>query len=111
MNDAHCHFFSTPFFAGLGRQLKGGQAPPANRTITFAEGLTVKDLAEKLDIRVMDVLATLLRKRLMLTINSPLDAETVITIAREFGAEVRLRSFGENPADVDVLAAADERAP
>jgi hypothetical protein len=23
INDAHCHFFSTPFFAGLGRQLHG----------------------------------------------------------------------------------------
>jgi predicted TIM-barrel fold metal-dependent hydrolase len=29
LHDAHCHFFSTPFFAGLGRQLEGlGEAAP-----------------------------------------------------------------------------------
>ena len=111
LNDAHCHFFSTPFFAALGRQLKSVDAPPATRTITLAEGVTVKDLADKLDLRVKDVLARLLMKRLMLTINSTLDAETATAIAREFGAEVRLRGFGENPTNIDVLAAADERAP
>jgi len=111
VNDAHCHFFSTPFFAALGRQLKGVEAPPVTRTITFTEGVTVKDLADKLDLRVKDVLARLLMKRLVLTINSTLDAESATTIAHEFGAEVRLRSLGENPTDVDVLAAADERAP
>jgi predicted TIM-barrel fold metal-dependent hydrolase len=31
MNDAHCHFFSTPFFAALGRQLKSaGDGAPAD---------------------------------------------------------------------------------
>ena len=44
--------------------------PPVTRTITLAEGMTVKDLADKLDLRVKDVLAKLLMKRLMLTINS-----------------------------------------
>src|SRR5947208_11922458 len=111
LNDAHCHFFSTPFFAALGRQLKGVEAPPVTRTITLDEGVTVKDLADKLDLRVRDVLAKLLMKRLMLTINSILDAETASTISREFGAEVRRRGFGDNPTDVDVPAAADERAP
>ena len=31
--------------------------PPISRTITLAEGMTVKDLADKLDVRVKDVLA------------------------------------------------------
>jgi translation initiation factor IF-2 len=71
-------------------------APPAiTRSITLAEGMTVKDLADKLDIRVKDVLAKLLMKRLMLTINSTLDPDTATMIAREFGAEVQLRSFEE----------------
>ncbi len=58
------------------------------RTITLAEGMTVKDLADKLDIRVKDVLAKLLMKRLMMTINSTLDTETATMLAREFGADV-----------------------
>jgi len=69
--------------------------PPVTRNITLAEGMTVKDLADKLDIRVKDVLAKLLMKRLMMTINSTLDTETATMIAREFGADVQMRSFEE----------------
>ncbi len=69
--------------------------PPVTRTITLAEGMTVKDLADKLDLRVKDVLSKLLMKRLMLTINSTLDTETATMIAREFGADVQMRSFEE----------------
>jgi translation initiation factor IF-2 len=71
------------------------------RTITLAEGMTVKDLADKLDLRVKDVLAKLLMKRLMLTINSTLDTETATMIAREFGADVTMRSFEEELLQVD----------
>ena len=35
--------------------------PPISRTITLAEGMTVKDLADKLDVRVKDVLGKLSR--------------------------------------------------
>jgi translation initiation factor IF-2 len=77
-------------------------APPAiTRNITLAEGMTVKDLADKLDIRVKDVLAKLLMKRLMMTINSTLDTETATMIAREFGADVQMRSFEEELLQVD----------
>jgi translation initiation factor IF-2 len=69
--------------------------PPITRTITLAEGMTVKDLADKLDVRVKDVLAKLLMKRMMMTINSTLDMETAKDIAREFGAEIEMRSFEE----------------
>ena len=54
--------------------------PPIPRTITLAEGMTVKDLADKLDLRVKDVLAKLLMKRMMLNINSTLDTETAMMI-------------------------------
>jgi translation initiation factor IF-2 len=69
--------------------------PPVTRTITLAEGMTVKDLADKLDLRVKDLLAKLLNKRLMMTINSTLDTETATMLAREFGADVQMRSFEE----------------
>ncbi len=69
--------------------------PPVTRTITLAEGMTVKELADKLDVRAKDVLGKLLMKRLMMTINSTLDTETATMLAREFGADVQLRSFEE----------------
>ena len=76
--------------------------PPITRTITLAEGMTVKDLAEKLDVRVKDVLAKLLMKRMMMTINSTLDMESAKDIAREFGAEIEMRSFEEELVSAEV---------
>ena len=79
--------------------------PPITRTITLAEGMTVKDLADKLEMRVKDVLAKLLMKRMMMTINSTLDIETAKDIAREFGAEVEMRSFEEELVSAEAVDA------
>jgi translation initiation factor IF-2 len=84
--------------------------PPVTRTITLAEGMTVSDLAVKLDVKAKDVLKKLMDKRMMMTINSTLDTDTASMIAREFGADVKMQSFEEellqvesedaNPADL-----------
>src|SRR3981189_1204519 len=75
--------------------------PQITRNITLGEGITVKDLADKLEIRPKEVLAKLLMKRLMMTINQTLDTETATMIAREFGAEVQMRSFEEELTQID----------
>jgi translation initiation factor IF-2 len=89
--------------------------PPVTRTITLAEGMTVKDLADKLDVRVKDLLGKLLMKRLMMTINSTLDTETATMLAREFGADVQMRSFEEELLQTDAEVGRQEdivtRAP
>ena len=75
--------------------------PPITRTISLAEGMTVKDLAEKLGLRAKDVLKKLIERRLMLTINTTLDNETATMVAREFGADVEMRSFEEEMVAVE----------
>jgi len=70
------------------------------RTITLAEGMTVKDLSDKLDIRAKDILKKLLDRRIMMTINTTLDMETATSLAREFGADVKMRSFEEEVLEV-----------
>ena len=89
--------------------------PPVTRAISLAEGMTVKDLAEKLDLRAKDVLKKLIERRLMLTINTTLDDETATMVAREFGADVEMRSFEEEMVAVESNAVQDEdlvpRAP
>ncbi len=89
--------------------------PPVTRTITVAEGMTVKDLAEKLEVRAKDVLKKLIEKRLMMTINTTLDPDTATMIAREFGADVKMRSFEEEMVVVEAEVARPEdiipRAP
>ena len=81
--------------------------PPITRAITLAEGLTVKDLADKLEVRTKDVLKKLLDKRIMMTLNTTLDIETATMIAREFGAEVQVRTFEEELLEVE----AEETTP
>ncbi len=89
--------------------------PPISRTITLAEGMTVKDLADKLDVRVKDVLAKLLMKRIMMTINSTIDMDTARDLAREFGAQIEMRSFEEELVSEEAEASRPEdvgaRAP
>jgi len=77
------------------------ELPPVSRTITLAEGMTVKDLADKLDVRVKDVLKSLLDRRLMMTINSTIDIDMAREVARQFGAEVQTRSFEEELIEVE----------
>ncbi len=79
--------------------------PPITRTITFSEGMTVKDLADRLDIRVKDALKALLDRRLMMTINTAIDLETAKMLAASFGAEIETRSFEQ-----EIVAESDKAA-
>jgi translation initiation factor IF-2 len=75
--------------------------PPVTRTITLAEGMTVADLATKLDIKAKDVLKKLMERRMMMTINSTLDNDTAALVARDFGADVKMQSFEEEMLQVE----------
>ena len=89
--------------------------PPITKLITLAEGMSVKDLADKLEVKAKDVLKKLMDRRMMMTINSTLDAETAHTVARDFGAEVLIRSFEEEVVDLEAETSKPEemvaRAP
>ena len=81
--------------------------PPITRTITATEGMTVKDLADRLEVKPKDVLKKLIERRVMMTINTTLDSETATMIAREFGADVKMRTFEEEM----VVIEAEETQP
>src|SRR5947207_5943112 len=71
---------------------------PITRSITITEGISVKDLAEKLGIRAKDLIARLLSRGVFATINQTLDAELASEMARFFGAETNVISFEEQTA-------------
>ena len=81
----------------------GAQIPaeplPITRTITVTEGISVKDLAEKLEIRGKDLIATLLMRGVFVTVNQSLDAELVKDVARQFGADTQVISFEDQMAN------------
>ena len=71
---------------------------PITRSITIAEGISVKDLAEKLEVRAKDLIARLLMKGVMATVNQSLDYELAKDLARHFGAESQAISFEDQTA-------------
>ena len=81
----------------------GAQIPaeplPITRTITVTEGISVKDLAEKLGVRGKDLIATLLLRGVFVTVNQSLDGELVKDVARQFGADTSVITFEDQMAN------------
>jgi translation initiation factor IF-2 len=88
------------------RMVVSNEPMPITRNITITEGISVKDLAEKLDIRVKDVISRLLGRGVFATVNQTLDAELASEMARFFGAETNVITFEEQASkDIDAAAA------
>ncbi len=80
------------------RMIVNNEPAPITRNITITEGISVKDLAEKLGIRAKDVIARLVVRGVFATINQTLDAELASEMARFFGAETEVITFEEQAA-------------
>ena len=88
--------------AGVGErrtaQIERAPAPVARepREITITEGVTVRDLAEKLDVRAKDVLKILLDRGVFASINQALDTQTATSLAQAFNGTVNVITFEED---------------
>src|SRR5580693_3169359 len=65
------------------------------RALTVTEGITVRELAEKLDIRAKDLLKTLLDRGVFASINQALDVPTATSLAEAFNGVVQVVTFEE----------------
>ena len=74
------------------RQVEAGP-PPINREITISEGITVKELCEKLDVKAALVMKKLMDRSIFATINQTLDSKLATEVAREFGASTATVSY------------------
>jgi len=85
---------------------------PITRSITITEGISVKDLAEKLGVRAKDLIARLLGRGVFATINQTLDAELASEMSRFFGADTNVITFEEQAAKevADAAATGEEGA-
>ncbi len=94
------------------RMVVSNEPLPITRSITITEGISVKDLAEKLEIRAKDLISRLLARGVFATINQTLDAELASEMARFFGADTNVITFEEQTAkEIDAAASAEESAP
>ena len=81
-----------------GRGVAVAVAPPeprAPREVTLTEGITIRELAEKLDIRAKDLLKNLLDRGVFASINQALDVQTATDLAQSFNGVVSVVSFEE----------------
>jgi translation initiation factor IF-2 len=88
--------------------------PP--RKITLSEGVTVKELSEKMsDVKSRDVMKALITRGVMATVNQSLEPKLAIEVAREFGYEAAIQSFEDEIVQVQAVESKPEdlvpRAP
>src|SRR6266403_859729 len=69
--------------------------PRAPRDVTITEGITIRELAEKLDVRAKELLKTLLDRGVFASINQALDVPTATTLAEAFSGVVSVVSLEE----------------
>jgi len=80
--------------------------PP--RRITLSEGVTVKELGEKMeDVKSRDIIKALITRGIMATVNQSLEPSLAVEICREFGYEATIQSF----EDEIVQVGTDEAKP
>src|SRR5579872_1243887 len=77
----------------VNRRMEPAAPPPIDREITIAEGITVKELSEKLNVKANLVLKKLIDRKIFATINQTLDVKTAEDISREFGASTNKVSY------------------
>ncbi len=88
--------------------------PP--RRITLTEGVTVKELSDKMsDVKSRDIIKALITRGVMATVNQSLEPALATEIAREFGYEAAIQSFEEELVQVQAVESKPEdlvpRAP
>src|SRR5882672_5477684 len=85
--------------AGAGdRRAAAVIAPPEPREpreVTITEGTTIRELAEKLDVRAKELLKVLLDKGIFASINQALDVPTATQLAESFNGIISVVSFEE----------------
>jgi translation initiation factor IF-2 len=77
----------------VARKYQAFEPPPIDRSITIAEGVTVKELSEKLGIKGNMVVKRLLERKIFATINQTLDVKLAEELARDFGASTNKVSY------------------
>ena len=66
------------------------------RDIVLTEGVTVKELSERMEVKARDVLRALIHRGMMVTINQPLDTEVAQQVAQDFNCNAEIISFEED---------------
>jgi translation initiation factor IF-2 len=79
--------------------------PAPTGPVFFTEGVSVKEVSEKLGVLARDIQRLLMQRGILATVNQTLDASTAVQIAKEIGVEAAVVSFEE---ELDLSRSAKE---
>ncbi len=82
--------------------------PEVFKEITITEGVTIKELSEKMDRKAKDLISRLLAKGIFANINQPLDTKIASEVCKEFGFDAKIVSFEEQVAREEAEVAVAE---
>ncbi|MBI1999985.1 MAG: translation initiation factor IF-2 [candidate division NC10 bacterium] len=89
-------------------------AAPVAKVLRVGEGMTPKELAEKMSATASDVIKRLIKLGVLTTINTPIDPDTIIKVAEQFGYGVERASpeeLVEEPVEGEDPSLLRPRAP
>jgi translation initiation factor IF-2 len=92
--------------AGAGRTAHVEPVAPVQReprALTITEGITVRELAEKLDIRAKELLKNLLDRGVFASINQALDVTMATNLAESFNGVVQVVTFEEQVVKEEMI--------
>ena len=99
----------------MARREQSFAPPPIDREITIAEGVTVKELSEKLGVKANLVIKKLVEKKIFATINQTMDVKMAEDLARDFGASTNKVSYEQESTqeieDTEVEKDREKRPP
>ena len=74
------------------------------RKITLTEGVTVKELGEKMeDVKSRDIIKNLIGRGIMATVNQTIEPDLAIELCKEFGYDAKIQSFEEEIVEEQVV--------
>jgi translation initiation factor IF-2 len=88
------------------RQQSAASTEPTVREVIVPESITVQDLAARMAVRGAEVVKTLMRNGIMVTINQTIDADTAELVLAEFGQAARRVS--ESDVELGLEGEADD---
>jgi translation initiation factor IF-2 len=85
------------------------ELPPIDREITISDGVTVKELSEKLGVKANLLIKKLVDRKIFATINQTMDTKLAEELAREFGASTAKMSYEqESVQQIDQTEVGDD---
>jgi translation initiation factor IF-2 len=95
-----------------GKRDEPAAPPPIDREITISDGITVKELSEKLGVKASLAIKKLVDRKIFATINQTMEIKLAEEIAREFGASTNKVSYEEESTKiVEQAEVAGDMAP